>query len=98
MPRCGLAVPVFVFRYVLDRVSDSGAVFDRGPTESDVVRETGLSFGEAVGEAAGSIGMDEISYPVVHVVDGDTFTVRMSDGGIGTVRILGIDAPETGKK
>ena len=40
-----------------------------------------------LGEAAGS-------YPVVAVVDGDTVKVRMG-GSVESVRLIGIDAPET---
>lgn len=32
---------------------------------------------------------------VVEVVDGDTLEVRMPDGNLETVRLLGVDAPET---
>jgi micrococcal nuclease len=32
---------------------------------------------------------------VVEVVDGDTLEVRMPDGGVETVRLLGVDTPET---
>jgi micrococcal nuclease len=32
---------------------------------------------------------------VVDVVDGDTLEVRMPDGGVETVRLLGVDTPET---
>ena len=35
------------------------------------------------------------SYPVVSVVDGDTVNVRMG-GSVESVRLIGIDAPETG--
>ena len=34
------------------------------------------------------------NYPVVSVVDGDTVKVRMG-GGVESVRLIGIDAPET---
>ena len=34
---------------------------------------------------------------VLHVFDGDTFSVRI-DGKIEMVRVIGIDAPETGEK
>ena len=34
------------------------------------------------------------SYPIVSVVDGDTIKVRMS-GRVESVRLIGIDAPET---
>lgn len=37
-------------------------------------------------------------HAVLHVYDGDTFTVRMPDGSVESVRLLGIDAPETGAK
>lgn len=40
----------------------------------------------------------EEHYPILHVFDGDTFTVRMPDGSVESVRLIGIDAPETGKK
>ena len=32
---------------------------------------------------------------VIDVVDGDTLEVRMADGGVETVRLLGVDTPET---
>jgi micrococcal nuclease len=32
---------------------------------------------------------------VAEVVDGDTLEVRMPDGGVETVRLLGVDTPET---
>ena len=32
---------------------------------------------------------------VVHVVDGDTIVVAFRDGRTGTVRVLGVDTPET---
>jgi len=32
---------------------------------------------------------------VVEVVDGDTLEIRMLDGGLETVRLLGVDTPET---
>ena len=32
---------------------------------------------------------------IVEVVDGDTLEVRMPDGGVETVRLLGVDSPET---
>ncbi|MFB6121404.1 MAG: thermonuclease family protein [Halobacteriaceae archaeon] len=32
---------------------------------------------------------------VTHVVDGDTIDVRFADGSTDTVRLLGVDAPET---
>jgi micrococcal nuclease len=34
-------------------------------------------------------------YPVVHINDGDTIIVRMPDGSQETVRLLGVDTPET---
>ena len=39
-------------------------------------------------------GTPDGSYPVVSVVDGDTIKVRMS-GRVESVRLIGIDAPET---
>ena len=39
-------------------------------------------------------GNPDGSYPVVSVVDGDTIKVRMS-GRVESVRLIGIDAPET---
>jgi micrococcal nuclease len=39
----------------------------------------------------------EQSAQVLHIFDGDTFSVRI-DGKVETVRVLGIDAPESGVK
>jgi len=91
---------VLVAGYVLDRLSYFDIGREQGIPESiaeeEGRKETGSDNGSESGEAEPS--EDEASYPVVHVYDGDTFTVRMPDGSIETVRLLGIDAPETGKK
>ncbi|MEA2006661.1 MAG: thermonuclease family protein [Patescibacteria group bacterium] len=54
-------------------------------------------------EAENTFQVDEIEnrqqelFNVLHVVDGDTFSVWMNDK-IETVRVIGIDSPETGEK
>jgi endonuclease YncB( thermonuclease family) len=87
---------VLVSWYVFDRLSCSDIGQEQGIPESIAGEEGGKEAGSESGEAESS--EEEALYPVVHVYDGDTFTVRMPDGSIETVRLLGIDAPETGKK
>lgn len=38
---------------------------------------------------------DRVDVQVVEVVDGDTFEVRFPDGSTDTVRLIGVDTPET---
>ena len=45
------------------------------------------------GRAAAEAG-DELPVVVTGVGDGDTLTVRLADGGVETLRLIGIDAPE----
>ncbi len=47
---------------------------------------------------AGSIGRTteaSVAFPVVSVVDGDTIKIEDTDGSVQTVRLIGIDTPET---
>ncbi|HZG75442.1 MAG TPA: thermonuclease family protein, partial [Paenibacillus sp.] len=56
----------------------------------------------AFAACAGAGGEDAVvperaCYPVARVVDGDTFKIDLGDGEVDTVRMLGIDTPETVK-
>ena len=53
-----------------------------------------LIAGVLLGRVFTTWGDADGSYPVVSVVDGDTIKVRMS-GRVESVRLIGIDAPET---
>lgn len=46
---------------------------------------------------AGPEASERLSGRVVRAVDGDTLEVRLDDGEIETVRVLGVDTPETVK-
>lgn len=87
---------VLVSGYVFDRLPYSDTGWEQETPESIVEEEEGEEVGSESGVAESPEA--EVSYPVVHVYDGDTFSVRMSDGSIETVRLIGIDAPETGVK
>ncbi len=91
---------VSVSGYVLDRLSYSDIGREQGIPEPMAEEEGGEEAGSDNGSESGEAepSEKETSYPVVHIYDGDTFTVRMPDGSTETVRLLGIDAPETGKK
>ena len=51
--------------------------------------------GSATGWWAGGHDDGATAAVVIEVVDGDTIRVRTADGGTDTVRILGVDTPET---
>jgi len=53
--------------------------------------------GEETSPSTNSIEKIGKFYPVLHVFDGDTFSVEI-DGRTEMVRAIGIDAPETGEK
>ncbi|MEA1926525.1 MAG: thermonuclease family protein [Patescibacteria group bacterium] len=59
-----------------------------------------LGRGEMLREGVGPVGgvqEQENWHQVLHIFDGDTFSVRI-DGKMETVRVIGIDSPETGEK
>lgn len=67
----------------------------------DVTRRTALAVCCLAIVAAGCAGLGPTGASthngtVTHVVDGDTIEVRLGDGSTETVRLLGVDAPETG--
>jgi micrococcal nuclease len=100
----GFVVLVFgiglVSGYVFDRLPYSDTEREKGIPESIAEEEGGEEAGSDTGSESGEAESPEAetSYPVVHIYDGDTFTARMPDGSIETVRLIGIDAPETGVK
>lgn len=49
----------------------------------------------SVGSAPSSPGAESRTATVTEVVDGDTLEVRFADGSTDTVRLLGVDSPET---
>lgn len=63
---------------------------------STVVAGVGLAVLLAGCAALGPTGASTDDATVTRVVDGDTVEVRLGDGSTETVRLLGVDAPETG--
>ncbi|MFT4947974.1 MAG: micrococcal nuclease [Natronomonas sp.] len=56
---------------------------------------SGCTWLPAASEPDGTAPAVDHEVTVVEVVDADTLDVRMPDGGTETVRLLGVDAPET---
>jgi micrococcal nuclease len=63
------------------------------PWDSDTARRF-----LALGEQASGLGASQrLAGRVVRAVDGDTLEVRLDDGATETVRLIGVDTPETVK-
>lgn len=87
--------------YLILRPSPAGSAADPGPpsagaatTRPATTPPPGSTLGSTAGSAPGAGAFDGPTYPVLRVVDGDTVNVRVG-GQDETVRILGINAPET---
>lgn len=90
------AFGLILFAVLTDGKGESGETLSVTPTvtegfETTSVPTAPITETEVVGE---KVPTDEPLYPVVKVIDGDTIVVRI-DGKDETVRLVGIDTPET---
>ncbi|MFD1526132.1 DUF4350 domain-containing protein, partial [Halolamina salina] len=88
------------FRFNDDQVIDEGSNDGIGfvPTTDRFDAETFDYFADRPGIAPPELEKGEqYEVDVISVTDGDTADVRFSNGWVDTVRILGLDTPETGE-
>ncbi|ESS13060.1 MAG: PGF-CTERM archaeal protein-sorting signal [uncultured archaeon A07HR60] len=86
------------FRFNDDQIYDTGnnAGASYRPVTSEFDREAGSYFTERDGLGLELTAAETYEVEVIDVADGDTIDVRFTDGTVETVRLVGIDTPETG--
>jgi micrococcal nuclease len=87
-----LAASVIALAIYLDKPAPEGAAVLSEGQEEAVFEESG----EAQSASVAIAGETSTRYKVVKVIDGDTVTIT-KDGASETVRMIGINAPETGQ-